>query len=237
MTIDWPPPYTLRRSKRARNISLQIDPAKGLELVLPYRANLDDALRFLEARRSWVEKHADVIRQTIVDPERRLDLPSSITLNALEKSWDLRYHFLPSAKTISLRHINDRLIFTGNITDFKSCSPLIKKWVKQLAKEILPEWLQKVSHEVGLPYKGVSIKGQKTLWGSCSPEHNISLNYKLLFLPFEMVRYVLIHELSHTVHLNHSKHFWGLVRQLDPKYKQSEKGLKNVAEFIPRWLI
>jgi len=201
----WPPTYTLRRSRRARNISLQIDPVKGLELIIPYRADINEALVFLNSRRSWVEKHASVIEKSVEDPAVRFDLPSEIRLRALEKSWNLRYHFLPKSKSIALRSINDRLIFTGNITDFNSCSPIIKRWVKRLAKEYFPKWLGTVSHEVGLEYNKISIRGQKTLWGSCSPDRNISLNYKLLFLPYEVVRYVFIHELCHTIHSNHSR--------------------------------
>lgn len=233
----WPPPYTLRRSRRARNISLQIDPLKGLELIIPYRANIHDALTFLECRRSWVEKHAHVLAKSVDDPTCRYDLPSAINLRAIEKTWNLRYHFLPKSKSIVLRNINDRLIFTGNIADFNACSPIMKRWIKRLAKDYFPQWLAKISNDVGLEYNKITIRGQKTLWGSCTPERNISLNYKLLFLPYEIVRYVFIHELCHTVHLNHSKSFWSLVRRHEPNYKHSERALKNADQFIPKWFL
>ena len=64
----------------------------------------------------------------------------------------------------------------------------------------------------------------------------ICLNYKLLFLPPQITRYVLIHELCHTVHMNHSKEFWQLVKKNDPLYKQWDHDLKNANQYIPQWL-
>lgn len=235
---EWPPAYTLRRSRRARNVSLQIDPTKGLALIVPYCIDVSEALAFLDSKRAWIEKHADLLKKENVDNEaNRFDLPSEISLKALEKSWTLRYHFLPKSKSIVLRSVNDRLVFTGNIANFKSCLPLIKRWIRQLAKREFPDWIHKVSSEIGLTHNKISIRAQKTLWGSCSPERNISLNDKLLFLPFEVVRYVFIHELCHTVYLNHSKRFWALVKQHEPNYQQYERGLRHAEQFIPKWFL
>jgi predicted metal-dependent hydrolase len=81
-----------------------------------------------------------------------------------------------------------------------------------------------------------SIRGQKTRWGSCSSRQTISVNCKLLFLPSELVRYVLIHELCHTVHLNHSAAFWALVAQKEPDYQQLDAGLRDARYHVPLWL-
>ena len=235
--MKWPPPYTLRRSRRARNISLQIDPVKGLELVLPHRVDLNEALVFLDSRRSWIEKHAGVIENSFEDPNCKYDMPAGIALRALEKSFNLRFHFLPKSKSIVLRALDDRLILTGNITDFRSCAPYIKNWMQKQARDFFSTALRETSQEISLPFNKLSVRGQKTLWGSCSPERNISLNYKLLFLPYEMVRYVFIHELCHTVHLNHSKRFWALVKHHLPDYKNFERELRRADQFIPKWFL
>ena len=233
--MQWPPTYSVRRSRRARSISLLIDPVKGLELVLPYRADIEDAIAFLEKRRSWVEKNAHVLENHKEDPACRYDMPSTLALRALGQCWNLRYHFLPKSRSVALRTLNDRLILTGNITDVKSCVPPIKQWIRRIAEDSLPSQMRAVSEEINLPCQKITVRGQKTLWGSCSPQANISLNYKLLFLPVALAHYVFVHELCHTVHLNHSKRFWNLVARHLPDYERHERELKNADQFIPTW--
>ena len=104
------------------------------------------------------------------------------------------------------------------------------------AKQQLPPWLQQTSEELGLAYSGVSIRGQRTRWGSCSAKGRINLNYALLFLEPDLVRYLFVHELCHTVHLNHSRRYWELVESKEPHYRYYEKGLKLASSQVPAWL-
>ena len=79
----------------------------------------------------------------------------------------------------------------------------------------------------GFEYKGVSIKNQKTRWGSCSKKGNLNFNYKILLLPREVADYVIVHELCHLVEFNHSKNFWALVTKTTPNYKKLRAALKR----------
>jgi len=72
----------------------------------------------------------------------------------------------------------------------------------------------------------VRIKNQKTMWGSCSSKNNINLNYLLIMAPAEVIDYVIIHELAHTIHRNHSVDFWRLVRLIMPDFQQHKQWLK-----------
>lgn len=87
-----------------------------------------------------------------------------------------------------------------------------------------------------LPFSNFSIREQSTRWGSCSVEKNISLNQQLMFLPYELVRYVIIHELCHTKELNHSKRFWHLVEKHDPNWQAHRKALRLAQSELPKWL-
>ncbi|NER00558.1 MAG: M48 family metallopeptidase [Cyanothece sp. SIO2G6] len=108
--------------------------------------------------------------------------------------------------------------------------------MRQQATIHLPQWLASVSQEIGLSYQKVGIRRQKTLWASCSSKSNISLNDKLMFLPFPLIRYILVHELCHTVHLNHSSDFWALVATKDPNYKRADAAIKEAGQYVPDWL-
>ena len=100
---------------------------------------------------------------------------------------------------------------------------------KKLAKKILIERLNKISIDTGLLYNKVSIKNQKTRWGSCSSLNNINLNINLINLPLRLIDYVIFHELVHTIEKNHSRKFWNLLNKYLPEAQNLNKELNNYA--------
>ena len=113
----------------------------------------------------------------------------------------------------------------------------IIKQLKKCAKEIFTLKLNALSDITQLEFNKICIRGQKTRWGSCSAQKNITINFKLLFLPPVIVNYVLLHELCHTKYLNHSTKFWQLVAKFDTNYKAHDKVLKSGDQFIPEWIL
>ena len=79
------------------------------------------------------------------------------------------------------------------------------------------------------PYKGISVRNQKTLWGSCTRGGNLQFNYKLTLVPKRMRDYVIVHEICHLEEHNHGKHFWTLVSQTIPDYKQIRRAMREYA--------
>ncbi len=80
------------------------------------------------------------------------------------------------------------------------------------------------------------MRSQRTRWASCSAQKNVNLNLKLLFLPEDLVRYVLVHELCHTVHFDHSPEFWGLLSSLIPHCREMQRELRDAWKYVPAWL-
>lgn len=91
---------------------------------------------------------------------------------------------------------------------------VIEESLRRNAKEILPPRLEVLSKQCGLPYASVKINSSQGRWGSCSARKNINLSYFLLLLPSHLIDYVLLHELCHTIEMNHSEHFWELLNRL-----------------------
>ena len=105
-----------------------------------------------------------------------------------------------------------------------------------MAREQLGSQLAKVAAEDGFRYARAQIRRQRTRWGSCSASGTISLNVCLLFLRPQVVRYLLVHELCHTRHMNHSKRFWALVASFEPDYRALDRELLRGWQSVPGWM-
>ena len=95
-------------------------------------------------------------------------------------------------------------------------------------KEKITQRVQYYSLKMDVTYNRVSVRNQKTRWGSCSSKGNLNFNYRLFYLPEELLDYVVVHELAHRRHMNHSKDFWQEVKRFFPDYKKCRKQLKEV---------
>ena len=102
----------------------------------------------------------------------------------------------------------------------------IKKLAKQAVEE-LPPVVEKYAKEMGVTYGRITIRHQKTRWGSCSGKGNLNFNCLLMLMPQEVRDYVIIHELAHRREMNHSKAFWEIVEEFDPQYKEHRKWLRT----------
>jgi predicted metal-dependent hydrolase len=131
---------------------------------------------------------------------------------------------------------NHTLVLQGNTVNVDHCKIALQRWIAHKAHVHLVPWFGSISHDLALPCQQVAIRQQKTIWGSCSIRKTISLNSKLLFLPPPLVRYVFIHELCHTIHLNHSRDFWALVAQYEPDYQSLDANLRDARYLVPWWM-
>lgn len=109
-------------------------------------------------------------------------------------------------------------------------------WLKDVAREHIVPRLGHLADQHGLSYQRTTVRGQRTRWASCSGRGTISLNYKLLFLPPNLVDHVLLHELAHTCHLNHSSRFWRLLSRLDPDWEAHHAELSRANRWLPHWV-
>lgn len=98
---------------------------------------------------------------------------------------------------------------------------------REAAKEYFPKRVSYFSHVLGVSYGKITIRDQKTRWGSCSSKGNLSFNWRLILAPPNILDYVVVHELCHRKEMNHSPRFWALVESVMPEYKEYRKWLKE----------
>lgn len=102
--------------------------------------------------------------------------------------------------------------------------------IKKRAKQEIPFLVEEYASVMGVTYEHISIRAQKTVWGSCTADGNLNFNCLLVLLPERLIRYVVVHELCHRKEMNHSQKFWMEVEKILPDYKELRKQLKDEGE-------
>ncbi len=227
--------YRVKVSNRAKHVSLKVTPTDGLVVVVPKGFNqslLDD---LVASRQAWIEKTLRRYKDFSFQ-EKEATLPDEICLPALGESWTVEL-IKTDASTVRVTVPQDaQLRVIGDIDNKPACQKALRRWLMRHANTQLLPLLDLASKETGLSFRKATIRGQRTRWGSCSSTGAINLNFQLLFVTPEMAHYVFVHELSHTVHLNHSKHFYTLLASFIPNYKAIEAQLKQAWRSMPVWL-
>lgn len=249
-TKDGLPDYRIRESQRAKHVSIKISVAGEVEVVVPSSFDRKQLPEILEKRKQWILKTRSRLitaaAETAQDwniekPERIVfrwrseEMDDAIASPNLE-TWTVRYLEPTGTRIACVPSLNQKLTLKGSTESTELCQSVLRKWLSHHAHKSLVPWLRQLGYELDLPCRRISVRGQKTRWASCSNHKDISLNYKLLFLPRPLVHYVLTHELCHTVHMNHSKKFWSLVESRMPDYAHWDKALKRGWRYVPRWV-
>ena len=230
------PPYTVRESTRARHVNLKISSDGALEVVIPRGFNRKRIPGILQKKQAWIKRAGKRLTERRQHQAAQPVRPTEISLLAVGETWTVDYQSTAATRITVTEKPDHRLVLSGAVADVDLCQVALRKWAACKGKQVLEPWLRALSVAENLPFDKLTIRGQKTRWGSCSSRETISLNYKLLFLPPEFVRYVLIHELCHTKELNHSAKFWTLVAQKEPNYKQIKKELRAAWRYLPGWV-
>ena len=163
-------------------------------------------------------------------------LPRDIYLTAMKKYRKVSYIESPG-KLILLEHPHQELVLYGKDYSKIAALHLIIRWVRLNAHYHLSALLHKLNRRVKANYKKLIIRSHEAQWGSYSTSKTISLNYKLIFLPPSLVKYIIIHELCHTRYLAHSPEFWKELEKYDKNWKKNRDAMNDADDYIPSWVI
>ncbi len=238
------PEYTLRISPKARRILVRLAPGKGVEVVLP--RGTDPARAPGLAKRAVVEKQAWIERMAAQYQKQGLDLtptlpepPEAVHLRALDETWPVQItngqgHGQERAGVLE----NAGLLVVRCGPDVDDVCRALCAWVQSRARAVLPARLRAMSRSIGLDgYERVSVRMQKTRWGSLSARGTVSLNAKLLFLPPDLADHALVHELCHLKHMNHGPGFRRELARHAPDWQRLERELGRAGpRWVPAWL-
>src|SRR5690606_3422975 len=162
-------------------------------------------------------------------------LPPSVTLRAIGRSLRVLYRHVPGAKPRAFVTEHGLELSTAH-ADHRDARTLLRAWLLDEAREHLKPWLMREAAAIGRSPRKVQVRLQRTRWGSCSGQGNISLNASALFLEPPVVRYLLIHELCHLFSLDHSRRFWRYVERFEPNCRALDRRLANAWTEVPLWV-
>lgn len=213
---------TIRRSARASQVRIRVAPDGTLRASLPLYAPLFLVKRLLknsrDELRTIIEEHQPNVVFTdgmLIGKSHTLIIrPSSTSLSVSRHGQQIIAH-IPVGMTLEDAAVVYKI------------REIMLIALRREAKSYLPKRLQFLATKYNFTYQKVRFSHASGRWGSCSSSGTISLNIALMKLPFELIDYVLIHELSHTKQMNHSADFWELVAIGDPNYKVHKRTLKN----------
>jgi predicted metal-dependent hydrolase len=213
---------TLRRTSLSRSIRLKLDSRGVISISLPKRAPLFLARQLLNDSRASIRNSLQKIRRqkTLY---RAGDIIGKVHRLRIEQDDSVGYsHRLDK---------NELVVFTPVAAPVdmvqRTIHEGIAKALRVQAKSYLPRRLKTLADTHGFQYGKLRYSSAGTRWGSCSSEGTISLNIWLMQLPFELIDYVILHELSHTRYMNHSEDFWTELANFVPNYRDLRRKLKE----------
>jgi len=167
---------------------------------------------------------------------RGLRMPDHIALRAIDQRWSLAVDPGVAQPPRAIERENHTLELCGRMSHDLAWQPPLRQWVMSKGRAHLTPWLERLAASHDVRFARVRIGCQRTRWGSYSTRGTVSLNAGLLFLPHELVRYVLLHELCHVAVPCHSAQFWALLEEREPEARRLRRTLREAHPLVPAWL-
>lgn len=225
--------WSVRESQRARRLTVRVFHTGRVEVVVPFRTSPRAVERFLERHRPWIERKRAEARLRAGPPAPFP--PPQVELAACAEVW--RIHLAGGRGRVRVAPSASGLLgLTGEAGTGQTVRHALRRWLTERARHVLAPLLAECARELGFSYQRVLVRRQRTRWGSCSTRGTISLNCCLLFQRPAVVRYLMIHELVHTRHMNHSRHFWQCVARHCPDYHSLDRELLDGWRRVPDWV-
>lgn len=219
MSLD----YRIIRNPRRRRLSITISAQSDIHILAPKSISERDIEAFVQQQVPWINRTLKKVEKHYIPPKT---FKEGETFMFLGENYRLQL-LEGSKKGVEFKDKRLKVSVKVGRNNKEEIQAALLTWYKERAKDIIPDRVEIHAKEMGLDYNQVRIKTLKTRWGSCSSLKNLNFNWVLMMTPIHVLDYVVIHELAHLVHMNHSKSFWDLVEQYCPDYREHKKWLND----------
>lgn len=224
-------PYEVRRSLKAGRKRIEVSP-RGVEVIVPYHTSSQDVERFVQRKRRWLHDKTIEVQEEI---ERlRAETPQGFHSGAkiLFRGRYLRLRVStgkvekPTLKYRTAFHVQLPRDFSNGQQE-PVVRSLVEEWLENRLAEDAWEVVRRRGTPHGLEPRSVQVRDQRTLWGSCGRDGVVRIDSKLVRVPRPVFEYVMVHELCHLRHRDHSTAFWDLVKRILPDYEERKAWLEQ----------
>jgi predicted metal-dependent hydrolase len=205
--------YEVRRSPRARRVRVLVEPDGRVEVVLPRRAAANEAAAAVAELRPWIERR---LREATAVRERLAGTPGTVPFLGDELALVAQ-----PGRTRVHRRGDELLVPDGDPR------AAVERWFRRTAKAEVTPRLDRAAAALDRSYTHLTIRNQRTRWGSCSATGAMSFNWRLLLAPEDVLDYVVWHEACHLVRMDHSPRFWALLERHLPDYREPQRWLRR----------
>ena len=210
----------LIRSKR-RTIALIVERDGSVTVRAPLKMSVKAIEEFVVKHAEWVEKKQAEVAAILPEKVRQYEEGEC-------------FLFLGQEYPLEIVRSNKKLVLEDSFqlaeSEKENAEVIFRHWYRKQASRIIGERVALFAEQYQLPVGTIRITSARTRWGSCSPKNNLSFSWRLVMTPLDVIDYVVIHELAHTIHHNHSKRFWKLVEKWMPDFKVKRNQLRKYGQ-------
>lgn len=218
-SLELPAEVRVIRSHR-RTMSLEITKEGMVVIRAPFLFPERKIAKFVKDKEDWIKKKQEIIKKRVASKPARRFIPGEEYLY-LGKKYNL---MLVTRKKPPLVLAE---FFELSASQKHRAEGIFMRWYVQKAKEVIIPLVNLFAENNTLVYKKIRFSSAKTRWGSCTNRGNLSFSWRLMMAPKEVIIYVVVHELAHLIHHNHSKVFWKFVEKMDPSYRKQKQWLRE----------
>jgi predicted metal-dependent hydrolase len=215
-------PVIFERSDKSSRLRLSLRPGPKARVVVPHHVSAGEAIRFAEDHRDWLARALKKLGPAGEDSVAA-HLQKFPWVSVSGKFCNLESDTITGRPFLVHKEGEELVLFRHR--DGDNVEPDLRHLLRKLASETLPGRTAWLAQKTGLRIGRVSVRNQRGRWGSCSADGAISLNWRLVLLPPALHDHVILHELAHRVHLDHSEKFWGQLAAWDPDWRTNDKTL------------
>lgn len=211
--MQLPNNYILIR-KEVKHARLRVSEDGKVRIIAPPSFSEEDIFSMLKKKAKWIDKNVKYF-----EAMSKIELQRNQLLLLGNR---YNYFYDPTfLHKVTINHEHKTITAKRDLTDSK----IQEQWYRNIAKKYLTKRTEELSRKLHFPYNKLYIRDERSKWGNCSKEKNISLNWKLIKTPIYVSDYIIVHELLHTSVMNHTQKFWTLLKSYYPNYKESIKWL------------
>lgn len=209
-----------------KNLSIIVEPCGQVRVIAPQRMKVAQVIEAMERNGDWLERQLNRVEASLVHLHPRY-FASGESLLFRGRQYPCLVELDDRLARPSVRLEDGVFLLHSPVQDPALLRQAMEKWYRQEAGPVIAERVRHFGALIGRWPQVIRIKNQQKRWGSCSQKGNVNFNWRLILIPDEILDYMVVHELCHLVHMNHSADFWGLVASIIPDYQQRRDWLKN----------